>query len=222
MDDKQSYLSNFKKLPAVDKTQLVLSAFIKLSLVLALIFAVVEKEWTTVFVCVIALLVTLFPLYLERNHRFYIPIGFEFIIVLFVCMTLFLGEVHGFYTHFWWWDIVLHTGSGLTFGFLGFLVLYSLHLNGKFQVSPSLIAFLAFSVSLATGVMWEIFEFSMDSLFGFNMQKSGHLDTMWDLIVNTFGAFVASSYGYIFMRHRKRGLGIFHYYLDSYLSRKKG
>ena len=42
------------------------------------------------------------------------------------------------------------------------------------------------------GVIWEIFEFSLDYVIGLNMQKSGLVDTMGDLIVNSIGSlFVA-------------------------------
>ena len=36
--------------------------------------------------------------------------------------------------------------------------------------------------AITIGALWEVFEFGMDQLFGLNMQKSGLLDTMGDLI----------------------------------------
>lgn len=215
------YLKMFNDLSKVDRLQLVVSGLIKLSLVGALSYALVQAEWTTAFVAVATLAAALLPWYLARSYRFYIPVGFELIIVLFVYATLFLGEVHGFYTRFWWWDAVLHVGSGMAFGFIGFLILYSLHRNGRFQAHPSLIAFFSFSVALAVGSLWEVFEFGMDTLFGFNMQRSGLRDTMWDIIVNTTGAALAALSGYAFLRYRLQGLGIFRYYLESYFGREK-
>jgi hypothetical protein len=50
---------------------------------------------------------------------------------------------------------------------------------------------------------WEIFEFSMDQIFGLNMQKpmlgdpSGLTDTMWDMIVNLIGAAIVSLSGWV-------------------------
>ena len=61
----------------------------------------------------------------------------------------------------------------------------------------------------------------MDSFFGLNMQKSGLTDTMWDLIITAVGACVASVPGYLYLRFRIKGLGIFRYFLKSYLSAKK-
>lgn len=206
---------------ATDRAQLLLSASIKSLLVVAFGFALFEGDWTTAFVSAIALITTLLPWYLARNYNFYIPVGFEFVIVLFVYSTLFLGEVHGFYTRFWWWDIVLHTGSGLAFGFTGFLILYSFYRTEKFQAPAALIALFSFCVAVAIGGLWEIFEFAMDSFLGLNMQKSGLVDTMWDMIVNTLGAFLASFSGYLYLRRRTRGLGIFQYYLRSYFDNER-
>ena len=63
-----------------------------------------------------------------------------------------------------------------------------------------MITLFAFSFAVAIGSMWEIFEFSMDSVFGLNMQKSGLVDTMWDIIVNAAGALLASVSGYFYIK----------------------
>ncbi|MGM0404451.1 MAG: hypothetical protein ACQEQN_12110 [Thermodesulfobacteriota bacterium] len=60
--------------------------------------------------------------------------------------------------------------------------------------------------AVAIGTFWEIFEFFMDQLFGFNMQKpmmgdpSGLTDTMWDMIVNAIGAFIISFTGLWYLK----------------------
>ncbi len=67
--------------------------------------------------------------------------------------------------------------------------------------------FPAFLFALGVGTLWEIFEFTMDSLFGMNMQKpmlgdpSGLTDTMWDLIVDAVGALVISILGWRYLRN---------------------
>jgi hypothetical protein len=58
----------------------------------------------------------------------------------------------------------------------------------------------SFCFALAIGALWEIYEFAMDSIFGLNMQKSGLVDTMWDLVVDAGGAFVASLIGYFYIK----------------------
>ncbi len=212
-------MPKFSELQPIDRVQFILSIAIKISLVIAAVLAVVEKDWTTVFVSIISLIAVLIPSYFARSYKFDIPVGFEFILVIFIYATLFLGEVHEFYTKFWWWDVILHTGSGVAFGFIGFLILYYFYRNKKFEAPNWLISLFAFSVSLAIGVVWEIFEFAMDSFFGLNMQKSGLVDTMWDLIVNTVGALIAAVSGFLYLHSSSKGMGVFRYYVNSFFRR---
>jgi uncharacterized membrane protein len=143
------------------------------------------------------------PSILLKKMYIELPVEFEFFIVLFIFSAMFLGEIHQYYTKVWWWDIVLHTGSGLALGIAGFIILFSLYQGQKIKASPSTLVIFSFCFSLALGALWEIFEFTMDSNFGMNMQKSGLRDTMWDLIVNCAGALIASVLGYIYLKRGK-------------------
>jgi hypothetical protein len=53
---------------------------------------------------------------------------------------------------------------------------------------------------VSLGTIWEIFEFLMDWNFGLNMQKSGLVDTMTDLMINAAGAAIAAVIGYFYVR----------------------
>ena len=58
----------------------------------------------------------------------------------------------------------------------------------------------SFCFAVTLGVLWEIYEFSVDYLFGWNMQRSGINDTMTDLMVDALGAFAVSLLGYLYMK----------------------
>lgn len=188
-----------------DKIQLWLIVLMELAFIVAIALSIYEGAWLTLFLSIIALITVSLPSLFAKNFQVHLPIEFEFILSIFIYSSLFLGEIHGFYTRFWWWDIVLHTGAGLALGFVGFLILYSLYQNKKIEASPLLVSVFSFSFAVAIGTVWEIFEFAMDSLLGFNMQKSGLVDTMWDLIVNASGAVIASFAGFILIRDRNNG-----------------
>ncbi|MEX2353517.1 MAG: hypothetical protein WD709_04965, partial [Gammaproteobacteria bacterium] len=137
-----------------------------------------------------------------------IPHEFELLAVVFIYASLFLGEVLDYYTRYWWWDMLLHGGSGLLLGILGFLLIYVLNEDEHIDLnlSPGFMAFFAFVFAMAFGAIWEVFEFSMDQVFGLNMQKpmfndpSGLTDTMWDLIIDGIGALIISLLGYGYLR----------------------
>lgn len=167
-------------------------------LIVGIALALSERQWLAAFTTSGIVIVTLLPLLLGRRFRVLIPPEFEFLAIIFVFASLFLGEVHGYYVRFWWWDAVLHVASGFLLGILGFLLVYVLNETEaiEFHMKPGFVAFFAFTFAVAMGAVWEIFEFAMDNLLHLDMQKSGLRDTMWDLIVDTLGAAVIAYLGY--------------------------
>ncbi len=164
------------------------------------------------FLVMAIMAITLSPAALGRRFRVSIPPEFQVLTILFVFAALFLGEIHSYYERIWWWDIALHTSSGLLMGILGFLLVYVLNESERVDIHmrPRFVAFFAFLFAVAVGALWEIFEFSMDQLVGSNMQKpmfadpSGLTDTMWDMIVNTLGALVICALGWWYTMRRKQ------------------
>jgi len=145
----------------------------------------------------------------DPNHRIHIPAELQLAAIGFVFASLFLGEIRDYYTRFWWWDMALHTMSGFLLGILGFLLVHMMNETERIhvQMKPGFVAFFAFMFALGVGALWEIFEFTMDRLFGMNMQKpmlgdpSGLTDTMWDLIVDALGALVISIMGWRYLKN---------------------
>lgn len=180
-------------------------------LMIGLIAEIWSQQWFNSVITTGIILLTFSPVLLEKKFHVYIPPEFVLLSITFVFASLFLGEVHGYYTRFWWWDIALHTGSGVLLGIVGFLLVYVLNETEKIGVylKPGFVAFFAFLFAIGVGALWEIFEFGMDSIFGMNMQKemlgdpSGLTDTMWDLIVDTLGALVISVLGYGYLKTAK-------------------
>ena len=176
---------------------------IKLSLIIAIIESSLSKDWIVLFVTSLTFILILTPKLFEKKYKIDIPEELEIIAVIFIYCAIFLGEVHGYYTRFWWWDTILHTVSGIVLGLIGFIILFILYQGEKVRAKPFLIVLFSFCFALALGSIWEIFEFAMDSLFGLNMQKSGLLDTMGDLIANSIGALIISIFGFFYLKNKK-------------------
>ena len=184
--------------------RMVLAA-LQVIMVLGLLGALYERQWLNALAVLAIMLLTLVPAALGRRLQVVdIPAEFEVLAVVFVFAAMFLGEIRGYYARYWWWDIALHTTSGLLLGILGFLLVYVLNSSERIDLHmrPRFVALFAFTFAVAVGALWEIFEFGMDQLFGTNMQKpmfddpSGLTDTMWDLIVDTLGALAISGLGW--------------------------
>lgn len=185
-----------------DKIQLAIAYAIRISILFAIITSIFNKDWLIVFTSSLILVLTFLPSFLEKNLKIYFPIEIELIILLFIYGTLYLGNVHAYYELYWWWDLFLHGVAGVMLGAAGFLLVYTLNKEKRVKVnlSPAFVALFACAFAISIGAIWEIFEFTMDVSFGFNLQRSGLVDTMWDIIVDTFAAMIISAAGYMYMK----------------------
>ena len=191
-----------------EKIGLVISFFLRATLLAAIIISPFRQEWLTLFLSSAALLLTFLPAIIRRNFKVYLPVELEFLVILFVYASLYLGEIHAYYTLFWWWDLVLHSGSSILLGITGFILVYVLNQEKRVHINmrPGFVALFAFTFALAIGATWEIFEFGIDGFFGLSMQKSGLVDTMWDMIVNAGGALLVAVVGYFYVKGGRKML----------------
>lgn len=191
----------------------LISWLVRALLIFTIVRDVLIKNYDGLFIVILTLVLTFYPNILERRFRVYLPSSIQVIITLFIFAAQYLGEVRNFYEKFWWWDIMLHTTSGFVLGIIGFMFVYLLNKNYSTNVtlSPIFIALFAFCFAVMIGAIWEIYEFSMDRLMGFNMQKfreagqDGLIDTMVDLIVDSIGALIVSILGYLNIKENKQG-----------------
>lgn len=173
----------------------------------------------------IAMIVTFAFARLEKRHDVHLPRALLLTIMLFVVASLVLGDAYGNYGRFWWWDDVLHALSGVITGLVGFLLVYFFNARYNMNISPLFVAVFAFAFAITLGVLWEIVEFSIDVMFGTEMQRwnmapdeilmgkayqgAGLRDTMSDLIVASIGALFASAFAHeTYKNNRKRVLDV--------------
>ena len=99
-------------------------------------------------------------------------------------------------------------------GFIGFSIVDILNKeNSNVQLNPFFVAFFAFCFAMSLGTIWEIYEFLCDGFLKTNMQKyslesginligrEALSDTMHDIIVDSIGALVTSTIGYLSIKY---------------------
>lgn len=205
----------------------IVSNIVRIILVLFFIKGFITGDHSQDFLIIITFILTFYPSILERRFGVYLPNRLQIIITLFIFAAQILGELQDFYERIPWWDIMLHTISGVVLGLVGFLFVYLLNEKGNINVnlSPKFVILFAFCFALTMGVFWEFFEFGADRLFGYNMQKfrmpgqDGLVDTMVDLIVDTVGAIIACIAGYRYIKKRKDVL--FNDYFDEWFESER-
>ncbi|TMM51335.1 hypothetical protein FDT80_15110 [Sulfitobacter sabulilitoris] len=177
-----------------------------LLLVLAVLVALGVGRWTMAFVSLATLVLSLIPVVLASRFQIRLPLPFLAAITGFVFATIFMGEAFDFYERFWWWDLALHGSSAVGFGIIGFLFVFMLFEGDRLAAPPVALALITFCFAMTVGAIWEIFEFGMDVGFGLNMQKSGLVDTMGDLMINAVGALLAAVSGYFYLKGQVSGI----------------
>ncbi|MGI6778926.1 MAG: hypothetical protein ACOX7R_13225 [Acetivibrionales bacterium] len=195
----------------VDRFKLILFIFFRLTVAAAAIISALEGDWTSTAMSALTLVVFFLPSIINRKLKLDFSSEFEIVVIIFIYAAMFLGEVQSFYNKFWWWDIMLHSSSGLILGAVGFSLVDTLNRNEKVSInlSPVFVAVFSFCFTLTIGVIWEFYEFAMDSIFGFNMMKSGLVDTMWDLIFDAIGGLIFSILGLLHLKGKIRILDRF-------------
>lgn len=196
--------------------QLVVLWWLRTVVALAVVWGLIGGEWEVFFISIVALVLTFIPDLIKHQYNVLLPLEFDLIIAGFIFAAVFLGEVGNAYDHFWWWDAALHTIAGVILAMAGLLILYTLRYQGKLSASPFIIALFVFCFGLALGTLWELFEYSMDSLFGTNMLKSGIRDTMGDLLTDVIGSLAVAWTGYVIIKTDERR-GIIGASLDKFL-----
>ncbi|MDR2444840.1 MAG: hypothetical protein LBD44_02730 [Spirochaetaceae bacterium] len=170
--------------------------------------------------CLLGLAVLFLPGLLERRCKVVIENFVYIFFVVFLYAAIILGEVHDFYYRVPHWDTLLHACSGIMLGAIGVSAIDILNSSKKVRLnlSEGCIALFSFFFAVALGAIWEIYEYSMDLFFGFNMQRHrlengvqlvGQLalyDTMKDLIVDVLGAAAICIVGYLVLKRKNRNV----------------
>lgn len=178
----------------------IITNIVRILIVLIAIFLISQKEFKNLGILAITMLLTFYDKIVEKVLKIKLEDKLKISLIIFIFAAQCLGTVLGFYGKFLWWDTMLHTISGVIFFFVGEAIIKQMsNEKGKGELNNKIIIAFAVCFSLSTGVIWEIFEFLVDSLLGQNMQVAKDLigqeavmDTMIDLISVTVGTIFIS------------------------------
>lgn len=141
--------------------------------ILTMLAQVLNGNYENVYICLLTLVLFMMPSVVERRLHIDLPDVLEIIILLFIFAAEIMGEIQEYYLIIPFWDTVLHTINGFLFAAIGFSIVNILNedKHTSLSLSPFYMAVTAFCFSMTIGVLWEFFEWAMDSWFGFDMQK---------------------------------------------------
>ena len=155
------------------KSSFVVYFVLRLLVIVMMVLQLLNRNYENVFLCVLTLLLLVIPSFVQVTFKVELPTTLEIIILLFIFAAEILGEISEFYLMFPFWDTVLHTMNGFLAAAIGFSLVDLLNRSERtvFNLSPLFTAIVAFCFSMTIGVLWEFFEFGMDLIGGYDMQK---------------------------------------------------
>ena len=147
-------------------------------------------DFQNVFICFLSLFLLGLPRFIERKLDLDLPPFLEVILMLFIFSAEILGEINAYYEKIPIWDTMLHTVNGFLMAAIGFSLVDIFNRSERFLVklSPVFVAIVAFCFSMTIGVLWEFFEFFMDSTFAMDMQKDRFVTAIHSVALNPSGA----------------------------------
>lgn len=168
------------------KTTLIVYLTLRFLVILCMILEIIRGNWNNVFLCVLTLFLYAIPYFVDKKLHIDLPNALDIIIFLFIFSAEILGEIQNFYGIFKYWDTILHTINGFLCAAIGFSLIDILNRNKKFQIdlSPIFVAIVAFCFSMTVGVLWEFFEFGVDSFIQTDMQKDRIVQSISSVSLN--------------------------------------
>ena len=162
---------------------------LRLLVVAALVRSAMLKEYESMFVCLLVLVLFMLPSFLERKLKIELPDTLEIIILVFIFAAEILGELECYFIQYPNWDTMLHTTSGFLCAAIGFSLVNLLNKDNRISLSlsPLYMAIAAFCFSMTIGVLWEFFECSMDMFCGTDMQKDTWISAFNSVAINPDG-----------------------------------
>jgi len=156
-----------------NKVSFAVFVVLRASVILVAVRCAFLGMWESFSLCVLTLLLFFIPPFVEKNLKIEVPTALEILVYCFVYSAEILGEIEGYYVKIPYWDTILHTVNGFMFAAIGFTLVDVFNRNKRFrfQLSPMFLAVVAFCFSMTIGILWEFFEFGMDTFTHTDMQK---------------------------------------------------
>ena len=163
------------------KRKFILYVVTRMIFILVGVVSALFEDYLTASLCAIALVFFLLPTFLYNKFNIKVPSALEISAVLFTFMCVVGGEIGHLYAQFPLWDKILHTFSGFLIAAIGlaFMDFFTKRKSSVFRLTPFFAVFFAFFFALGVEVIWEVFEYMVDTF-------TGTTDMQADYYINYF------------------------------------
>ena len=170
--------------------QIYLSLAIKLILILSIINAISNQLWYIMSTNLFLLILMIIP-QIVKKYQIKIPTEFEWLLLVFVVFTLFLGKISG---------IIVPIFFGISIAMIGFMVLAILYSNNQIKKDYFLIILFTFGFTITFGFILELLKYYLKIFLGQEINLGMYKFSMQNMTFVIIGAIISSIIGYIYMR----------------------
>ncbi|HKL24411.1 MAG TPA: ATP-binding protein [Candidatus Nanoarchaeia archaeon] len=167
-----------------------ISLAIKLILALSIINAIQNEYWHIMSTNIL-LLVLMFTPQIIKKYKVNIPEEFEWVLLIFVIGTLFLGKIGG---------IIIPIFFGISIGLIGFMILNIVYSSNKVRKNPLFIVLFSFSFAITIGFGLEFLKYYLKILLGQQISLGVYKYSMRIMTYVISGALLSSIIGYLYMK----------------------
>jgi len=156
-----------------------------------------RKRWLWVRLCLVSVLLCFIPVILRR-HTIVVDRGLEAYLFMALFLHL-LGGVIELYTRYNW-DFLTHviSGVGVAAAFLVIITTFDRYTE-TINLSPLATALVVVMFTVASGVLWEIGEFTSDTLWGTHEQQ-GLYDIITDIANDLAGSAITAVFAALYVK----------------------
>lgn len=129
-----------------------------------------------------------FQIFGKKSFIIEIEASTQTMLSLFIFVGVCVGSTINNRTTFEHFDLVTHFASGVLSAWFGYDFANIIY-RKRGDLGPAMSSLFSITFALGIAVGWEIYEFTMDSLYGMTLQK-GNADTMMDFVCCTIGAVI--------------------------------
>ena len=171
------------------KSSFIVYILLRAIVIACMILQIFNGNYQNVFLCILTLILLVMPSLVQLKLKIEFPSTLEIITLLFIFAAEILGEIGEYYIKYDNWDTILHTLNGFLMAAIGFSLVDILNREEKlkFQLSPLFMSIVAFCFSMTVGVVWEFFEYGMDTFFSLDMQKDTIVNNISTVMLDPTG-----------------------------------
>lgn len=209
-----------------------LTAIVVLEIIASIVSIFIAGDSTTrdqaisnIFLGIFTIVLFSLPFLIESKWRVAVPKYLKIIVLIFLFFGLVLGNIYGLVSSLKGYDKLMHIFSGVMISIIGFeIVHFATRSKVEHEIPAGLISVFAFAFSVSLLVLWEFYEFFIDTIayqldsetlrnmqryqwsYNGNLfpQDYGLIDTMLDLLVGFLGAALVSFLGWRILINKRK------------------